>query len=685
MIKKSKTIVRTIDNNDWLIDANSKNSVWVYGKNTEKTLSFTTKATEGYGKIGTVYVKNGNNLDIITKYLNLEKGNIKTIKNIVKNYYTTQDAGEITIDSNPVAITDTYKIINGNYTSNSSDTPEYIYASKGEYNLIGNGKWGAEIYEEKGNNTYNINNILEDGVNAFYEFKGNDIYNFASSTPSANLVFDFQGSDNYFSKENTKLDITDYKGNDKYNIKNSNIMSFDYSGKDYYEITNSSAAYLYDAKGNDKYQILNSNAPNQTIFDIQGKDNYNIINSSNLVVNESVVEKNNKSGNDFYNVTASSSIEINEASEFSGNDKYNFTSVNNSALSSTDEILDASGNDKYNIIASGDINFTDLSGADNWNVTLSDNIDIVKDRGNDRYKINNSDNTTITDNKGSDNYEVLSNSINTTLVDKSGKDVYSISNSFDLTIKDLAQSLDKYIFNNVNNADITDNGGKDTYKVSDSSNITIQNNTTLIMSDKKQDTNTFNISNSTFEIYTNKLNQNTDNNFISKENYNINSSSGLIEDYDMASDTYKINKLDGAVKILDFGGNKDSLIISNAKTSNLVFMAGGIWNDDFSLINPDNSLYIYDKENKGFTVINSYFKSTDNEFTDFGNGKIETLKAGKKEFSNLISIDKLNDIQSSVSGWLKTNNYFSVNDVLDSSEQTDINSLIAVFSENAIV
>lgn len=685
MTKKSKSTARTIDNTNWTINAHSKSYIWAYGEDKQKTLSFITETTEGYGKIGTIYVKNGNNLDIITKYLNFSKGNIKTITNTVKNYYTTQNTGAITIDSNPVAITETYKIAKGGYTINSSDTPEYIYGAKGEYNFTGSGEYGAEIYEEKGNNVYNIDNTLTTGINAVYDFRGNDKYNFSSNTVSSNIVLDFKGNDKYFSKENTKLFISEYKGNDKYNFENSDIFSTDYSGADCYEVSNASRLYLYDVKGKDKYQISNSSVLNQMILDVEGNDKYNVIDCSNLTINESEVNENNKSGKDTYNIISSSSIEINESSKFSGNDAYNFTSVDNSALSSSDEILDFQGSDKYNINTSKNINFTDVSGKDSWKILLSNGLNVIEYEGNDKYKINNSNNITINDNKGNDNYGVLSNSININLVDREGKDKYNLDNSFDLTIKDLAQSSDRYTFNNIHNANITDNGGDDVYKISNSSDITIQNNSAIIMSDKNRDANTFNISNSTFEIYTNKANYNTDNNFISKDSYNINSSSGIIEDYDMANDKYNINKLNGSLIINDFGGNKDSLVVSNLKANNVVFMAGAKWNNSFTLQNTDNSLYIYDEENKGYAAIGSYFKSQNNEYTDFGDGKIESVKAGKKELSGLVNIDELNNIQSAVAGWLKTNNYMSVVDVLDSSKQADIDSLVAVFKGSKTV
>jgi len=584
MAKKTKTI----NNTTLTIDANSKSTVWAYEGSTIKTFSLITKPTENYTMLGTIYVQEGKDLNIITKYRNEIKGNIRTISNKIKDYYSDNPKGIITINSNPVAITDTYKK-DDLITISAGDSINYLYTDKkSSYNLTGSGEYGANIYATKGNNNYNINNALTEGYNKISDFDGNDNYNFASSTSSSSVILDYTGKDSYFSKNNSKISISDYLGNDKYSLVNSSVFISDYSGKDSYEIASADELYLYDIKGNDSYKLTSSSSLNQTINDIKGKDKYNIISSSNLLINESDIEQTNKSGTDSYNIISSNNIEIKETSKFSGNDSYNFNFTNNSGYSASDEILDCAGNDKYKIKSSQNINFTDKA-------------------GNDSYILDNSDNIKIIDSKGKDKYNIINNSTGANITDSNGADTYKAVNSSDLTINDLLKSNDKYVLENVYNLNITDDGGKD---------------------------------------------------------------------------SYIINNLSGQIKIEDLGGY-DKITINHTTKADLIFMAGNRWDESFNSLNDDNSLYIFDKKNGGFLNIGSFFKTKDGSISDFGEGRIESVKAGKKEIGNLVDFKELNSLKSTVASWLKTNNYCSVENVLDGNNKDDINNLIAVFEKTA--
>lgn len=107
--------------------------------------------------------------------------------------------------------------------------------------------------------------------------------------------------------------------------------------------------------------------------------------------------------------------------------------------------------------------------------------------------------------------------------------------------------------------------------------------------------------------------------------------SSYITDY-RGNDTYTIDKLDSSLRICDYDGKNDTLIIKSAKADDLVFMAADdIYPYIISNALQDTNLYIYDKTNKGFLVINNYYKNNNlsRKNNDTSYGVIETMKAEK--------------------------------------------------------
>ena len=97
-----------------------------------------------------------------------------------------------------------------------------------------------------------------------------------------------------------------------------------------------------------------------------------------------------------------------------------------------------------------------------------------------------------------------------------------------------------------------------------------------------------------------------------------------------------------------------------------------------------NSLLIYDTKNKGFVQLANFF-ATDTEdnktYCDYGDGRIETIKAGKTNLKTYIpNYTDLNNVRSVVAAYLSNmSNYDSVIDVLQKNNKGDIENIIAAF------
>ena len=158
-----------------------------------------------------------------------------------------------------------------------------------------------------------------------------------------------------------------------------------------------------------------------------------------------------------------------------------------------------------------------------------------------------------------------------------------------------------------------------------------------------------------------------------------------ITDEGDGNDTYKINKLiksnDEYVWIEDMGG-KDSLTIG-VKKADLVFMTDYVYNgEDERWETANNSLIIYDKTNKGLVRIEGFYSenSEGTVYSGYGNGRIETIKAGKTTLKDVPDADYFNSVAQDVTSWLDVQlDGSSVMNILQNGSDSQINALIAYF------
>ncbi len=259
--------------------------------------------------------------------------------------------------------------------------------------------------------------------------------------------------------------------------------------------------------------------------------------------------------------------------------------------------------------------------------------------------------------------------------EKYSTDTYNITSGKSTYIIDYGKSNDIYNVKGSSITNIQDKDGSDTYTIKNSNNVTITDSCSTNVSglDASQyDKNVYNIINSTAF----KIEAGTTTSRASIDTYNISKkSSGTILDYDGRNDIYKIDKLNGGIKITDYAGT-DTLTITGAKANNLIFMADIDKNGN---IDTNKSMYIYDKKDHGYVRLGSYYYGDD--------WKIDTIKAGKTEVQgNIKSFDTYttNAIKNAVSAFLTSGNgkdYGSIDKVLDTHNAKLINELVACFSK----
>ena len=533
----------------------------------------------------------------------------------------------------------------------------------------------------KGSNKYTFSNT--DTVRTtVVEAGGNDKYTFSELAPNAATarIEDMGGKDSYTMTSSTGIVIDDFAGNDKYTVKNcielepggsgenhndwqtdnglkNNIYICDYSGNDTYNIDNFKTVegqdayiYMYDETGNDKYNL--NELYQVDIEDGYGNDKYNVSNSTDIILE-------NYSGNDTYTIKNTNGIEISE-------EEWNYG--------------DVKGNDKFNITDSRGMDIDCEYGNKNFNIKNCSEIDIYCEyTENNKFNLTNCDTVIIEDEYW---YDYASS-------------VYNLKNittyMYILSYKDY--SNDKYTVSGGNfaldlgelHSEINDDGGKDTYKITNTNNLKMND-----YSDSCDDTYTItNCDN--FYIYNSDGNEkytlkNTSNvrlrDNLGEDTYNITSCSGMyIHDENDSSDKYtiKLGKEGGGIKIADDGGAADSLKISNLNQKNIVFMS----NFNNSGVDADNSLIMYDTKSGGFVQICNLYQLSGSDYSTeaFGNGFIETVKAGKTiDITSSDIIDQLNSAREAVVGFLGAGQ--SVVDVLNSGDAAQIGQLITYFNPN---
>ena len=480
---------------------------------------------------------------------------------------------------------------------------------------------------------FTISKKYEIGKNGLYgqtEDTENDDYIIASKDKYAELTLTKGGYDH----------VGDYKGNDKYIISKEETNSYEHSiiyeatGTDEYYVSDWGYGKLYDGKGNDKYTLVDN--ARCYIAEVKGNDEYKISSQRGACIDEI-------SGNDKYlieNILHNKGFSQTKIYDISGKD--NYTIKNTVGV----EIIEYKGNDKYtieNFQANNStykkiFNIDDWAGNDTYNISkisheayknFADCAYINDDLGNDKYTFTDVNKLEVDDKKGNDKYTLLANSKNINLYDYYGKDKYELIGTEDKSITDTK---------------IYEDAGNDTYNL----------------------------------IYTSDIQINDD---LGNDKYTITNTSKLtIEDLD-GKDKYTIDKLthQNKIEIKDNGYDKDSLIITNLNAENIIFFGDVNKNG-----NTTGDLIIFDKENKGYIKIDNYFNVENGEYTSFGEGCIESIKAGKtklkiNEEQMAININSLNE---SVASWLSTNDCSDIYALLNEGSETEIINLITYCTSN---
>ena len=711
---KTKTISITSTNCAFSIKPTTASANYVYDSSLsdKQNISFnaSVEKTKYTGYRNLVYRKD-NDLVVVTKFL---KSNSikKTVISTVKNYFTDTHASNVNN--------------NGTVLYSSTITPD-------QYNSLYNEVFKGKTYENGtgynaviGNNKSNTYNLSNSGGDKIFDEKGNETYNVSHSEGTSKII-DYKGKDKYNFTSNSYSSVTEYTGSDKYKFDGGRGTVFDYTGNDKYTVTNntggngSGSVEITDAKGKDKYNFYNSSKVVR-VREQLGNDKYTMNNVSDPYIED-------EKGNDKYTVSNSTRVygSYDNINDKAGNDKYTFTNVQGGAIdSSTGNFLvkDDSGNDKYTIKGQN-------GSSTNKNLKIIDGYNVYDKilSGNDEYNLTNASYVEIEDNGGKNKFNLKGSSLVRITtndasaiggLDKSFSDKYNVSGIAPVYKKKKLKKEAEYVKGVIirdnsltsndtynysyyehyytddeifgNFIDVIDRGGSDTYNIKNTKSIEIRDYQSKDGSYK----NTFNIKNTEkFIIDVSGKNAGDVGNYVAtNDTYNIVSSAGTIFDYsDTSNDTYKINKLsdkvggDGYVSIQDWGGTGDSLVISDAKAKNLVFMSDG---------GATTNLYIYDKKDHGFAILSNYFgdwlhdevdKDDNGKYNliDTSECKIETIKAGKTNVNSYImSANELNSMKSQITSWLNTHgtNGSLAQTLQNASTNQYINDLCQLFTKS---
>ena len=650
-------------NGDTTIDISpvSKNSTYEYNGTGTYTFTITNsfKNTKGddlsgyepfYYNLG---IKDGNNL-VVTSIFSKENGSIKKITTTIKNYFANEDANSVTYKSysevtkSHATYTITPNTVPGNdglYNPGSAASgPYYILGTnKGDTNTMGElSEYGQNYFDRKGNDKYYDH--MKDGLFAYtYDLAGKDTYE--ADNGGILYTHDFAGNDIYSAKSNsettTRFIARDFAGNDDYSIKTkAQFDIIDYKGNDKYSVEENAAATTYctntieDGTGNDAYTLYDAKV---TVNDVLGKDTYTIYGVADDI------HTNDFSGNDKYNILSATSDEHGNDGfityDAAGNDTYNIAQLEyDEEIPESYDITDMAGNDKYNFkkvtvknkdkskstfdLNAQNIAISDQAGKDKYAVTIADETDVASD-------------ILITDDAGADSYTIKGidgNAVNYLTIydtDTTGKDKYNISWTADLEIQD--------------------NGGNDTYTLKKTEGIV----TDVAGSDK----------------YTVEAMSNWDMSIIDQGSLN---------------DSYKVNATatQSFVEISDGGGNKDSLVLSGARKSDIVFMVDITKDNKYNTFDGKLQLFAYNKKTDSLVVLDDFYSADDTVISDFSTGRIESVKAGSTKLTDMNTYTTFNSFitKAEIAGWLSENTKGSVYSVMTGSDEGAKAAMVAYFS-----
>ena len=662
----------------------------------------------------TIYAKDGDNLFIMTRFGNNLATN-KVVTTIVKDYYTFCDDWKPSTTVDKVSIYETAKatptkVVSGTIDDSQNEVSYIGDAKNTTYNFQRLYTGDNEIYDIGGNDSYSVKTPYEHVSLDITDYTGKDEYTLKDADYE---ILDYTGNDIYTASDDAKFKCKDLSGKDEYYL--SGVYSGfirDDNGKDYYEfsnVTSDDGVQVYDWSENDKYKL--DTVKKSLVEDAEGNDKYDYKKVTNAKIED-------KKGKDKYTFETVSG----EIHDYKGSDTYTFTT------SAEVKIEDDGGDDKYTFTTSTKVKIEDDDGSDKYSFKEgSDDIDITDVYGKDRYTVDSSNNIYITDgdmtptgHSGNDEY-IISSAKVVEIEDRGGADDYRIAGVEKLVLED-ASGNDFYSLYKVENPNFTDYGvvdalGKDEYRITESKKLKITDengNDKYIIRDSKNISISDSNGNDKYTIENMTVD---DLSFIGdsygKDKYTIKSSKVWIVDSDCddtykvtkgditdgpaviwdtnttSNDKYTIDKLTGLTDIFDYGGTKDSLTISSAKSKNLIYMAN--FQNDGKGVN-DGSLIIIDKINGGAVIIENYFETETLAGVTMitpekDAGCIETIKAGKTKINSKIdafaTTTDLTQLSSDVASWLSdgTHAYESVENLFSKGNEAHIEDFVLTFGQ----
>ena len=652
-------------NGDTTVDIRpvSKNTTYIYDGGGTYTFTITNSFKDakgadlsGYDK--SFYYNLGARIKddlVITSIFSKEDGSTKKITTTIKNYFADdhenyvkyksfeENLGFSSFTIQPTTPPQNYGLYS---TDNAESGPYYILGTdKKDTHTMGKAAETSQHYfDRKGNDEYLDH--MGDGLSAYtYDLAGKDTYEIDGG--GILYTHDFAGNDKYTATNNlTRLLARDFAGNDEYSIgEGARFAVIDYKGNDTYTVEGNAAATgalftdeIEEVKGNDTYTFTDANVG---VYDILGKDTYNIYGTADGI------HTNDFSGNDKYNILSaeSDSHRFGESDGFltydaAGNDTYNIATLNydDDIQELVNDITDLAGNDKYNFkkitvknkdkskstfdLYVQNVAISDEAGKDKYTITIADESDVADD-------------ILISDDAGADTYNIKGireSRVNYLTIydnDTTGKDKYNISWTADLEIQD--------------------NGGNDTYTLKKTQGIV----TDGAGSDK----------------YTVEAMSNWDMSIIDK---------GIL------NDSYKVNATatQSFVEISDGGGNKDSLVLTGAKKSDIVFMVDITKNNEYQTFDGKLQLLAYNKTTDSLVVLDDFYAVNDGFISDFSTGRIESVKAGSTKLTDMNTYTTFNSFitKGEVAAWLSDNTKGSVYSVMTGSDADAKEAMVAYFS-----
>ncbi len=702
--------IKKADNYTYEINSKTADTNYVFAN--EAYAGVSTLNFSNLGGEDLTYIKDNNDLLIFIKFGDYT--NYKLSVTRIKDYYLYCGVNNNLVCVNSASVytdanSNAYSYVKKTFTDSAS--AENIFSNVGAtiYN-ISNSKDKTEIRDIAGSDKYYVNGLSPNTapVHVIDEL-GNDYYEITNSRGLE--VDDYKGSDKYVIKNcdqlksadsvdddslKTDLWICDYAGNDSYtfdNVKVTNSVeckTHDLFGNDRYNLNNTTYMYLEERNGNDKY--IANESHHFRIADSNGNDSYTITNSDTVTIADSENGYRHARGNDRYTVTSCSNVNINDQQ---GGDRYTFYDCDNVDIDDSEgrdnytmsyittklKILDKhSENDNYTITNATNVNIDDRGGREAYRLTNVHNATIVDSdadgiNGNDIMTVSNSNAINITNKHGNVRY-AFTNTSDIDITDKTGKDTYIISGLYDRKTKTTTFATNVKITDEAAHVDDNHNDvfNFNYVKGSDTAWATYLASDNWTISESGG-SNTYNIKQSeNIKIHSSNGNR--------KDTYNITScknvyllDEGSVSAEIGSSDVYNIKFAQNtAVTIRDKGGAKDKLTVSGLSKKNVVLMSN--YNN--------NSLIIFDTKSRSYVQVEDFYQDNGSgsySSTLFGNGAIETISAGGTvKATDSATIDKLNNIKAQVTAFLGGD---SVVDVLNGNNENRIQDLVTLYMNQA--